>query len=63
MGLTSSESCECRRNDDRAAVAESWDDDGTVDAAAFGGAGACSITALCDFRRMYGAMAPEGRLE
>jgi hypothetical protein len=59
MGLTTSESCECLRNDDGAGAA-SWDDGNT---AAFGGAGACSITALCDFLRTCGGKAPEGRLE
>jgi len=59
MGLTTSESCECLRNDD-GVVAASWDDDIT---AALGGVGTCSITALCDFLRTPGAMAPGGRLE
>jgi len=59
MGLTTSKSCECLRNDD-GTVAASWDDEIT---AGFGGAGTCSITALCDFLRACGAIAPGGRLE
>lgn len=60
-GLTTSESCECLRNDDDSIASCDDGKDGT--AAAFGGTGVCSITAVCDFLRTCGAIAPEGRLE
>jgi len=59
IGLATSESCECRRNDDGPVAAPPCDGATST----LGGVGACSMMAVCDFLRTWGAIAPGGRLE